>query len=86
MDWLKSNKVTAIVGAGLAVVALQGYGFVSMRSALENRMDSLEHAMQSSLCDPTRPGESRTRSNTSFVARGALAAALGFLASGRLSL
>jgi len=46
MDWLKSNKVTAIVGAGLAVVALQGYGFVSMRSALENRMDSLEHAMQ----------------------------------------
>ena len=46
MDWLKSNKVTAIVGAGLAVIALQGYGFVSMRSALENRMDLLERSME----------------------------------------
>jgi len=46
MDWLKS-KTTAVIGGCVAlVVAFQGYGLVSMRSALENRMSSLEHEMQ----------------------------------------
>jgi len=45
MDWLKS-KTTAIIGGCVALVAFQGYGLISMRSALENRMSSLEREMQ----------------------------------------
>jgi len=45
MHWLK-GKTTAIVGACVALIGLQGYGFVSMRSALEDRMSSLERVMQ----------------------------------------
>jgi len=48
MDWLKSlkSKTTALIGGVVALMALQGYGFLSLRSALENRMGSLEHEMQ----------------------------------------
>jgi len=45
MDWLKSKR-TAVIGVCVALIAFQGYGFVSMRSALENRMSSLERDMQ----------------------------------------
>jgi len=45
MDWLKSKR-TAVIGVCVALIAFQGYGFVSMRSALENRMSWLERDMQ----------------------------------------
>ena len=45
MDWLKS-KTTALIGGVVALIALQGYGFVSLRSALENRIGTIEHQMQ----------------------------------------
>ena len=34
MDWL-SSKTTALAGGCFVLVALQGYGLMSMRSALE---------------------------------------------------
>lgn len=45
MNWLTS-KTAAIGAVCLAFVGLQGYGFVSMRSALEDRMGSIEREVQ----------------------------------------
>src|SRR5688572_20687902 len=44
MGWLTSK--TAIVGGCLAVVGLQGYGLMSVRGALEDRVSSLEMEVQ----------------------------------------
>ena len=46
MDWLKS-KTTAIAGGCLALIGLQGYGLVSMRTALDDRVGSAERDFQS---------------------------------------
>jgi chromosome segregation ATPase len=46
MEWLKS-KTTIIGGACLALVGLQGWGMVSMRSAMEGRVSSMERQLQS---------------------------------------
>jgi chromosome segregation ATPase len=49
MEWLKS-KTTVIAGSCLALIGLQGYGMMSMRSSLEDRIGSVEqqvHSMQS---------------------------------------
>ena len=45
MEWLKS-KTTAIAGGCLALVGLQGYGLMSMRGTVEERMGSIEREMQ----------------------------------------
>jgi len=45
MEWLKS-KTTLIAGGCLAVVGLQGYGMMSMRSTLDDRVSSVEHELQ----------------------------------------
>ena len=44
MDWLKSR--TAIAGGCLALVGLQGYGLVSVRGTMDQRIGSLEAEMQ----------------------------------------
>ncbi len=41
MDWLKS-KTTLIAGGCLALIGLQGYGMMSMRGTMEERMSSVE--------------------------------------------
>jgi chromosome segregation ATPase len=41
MEWLKS-KTTMIAGGCLAVLGLQGYGIMSMRSTMEDRVSSVE--------------------------------------------
>jgi chromosome segregation ATPase len=41
MEWLKS-KTTMIAGGCLAVLGLQGYGIMSMRSTMEDRVGSVE--------------------------------------------
>ena len=46
MDWLKS-KTTMIVGGFLALIGLQGYGLMSMRGTMEERVASVEHELQS---------------------------------------
>ena len=46
MHWIKS-KTLAIAGACLAILGLQGYGIVSMRSTFEKRMGSLEGQIES---------------------------------------
>jgi chromosome segregation ATPase len=46
MEWLKS-KTTMIAGGCLALIGLQGYGMMSMRGALEDRMGSVERELQS---------------------------------------
>jgi len=46
MEWLKSK--TTMVGAGcLALIGLQGYGMMSMRGTLEERMGSMEQQLHS---------------------------------------
>jgi chromosome segregation ATPase len=46
MEWLKS-KTTIIVGGCLALIGLQGYGTMSMRNKLEDRVNSVERENQS---------------------------------------
>ena len=45
MDWLKS-KTTLIAGGCLALIGLQGYGMMSMRGIMEERMSSVERQLQ----------------------------------------
>src|SRR5262249_31503862 len=45
MEWLKS-KTTMIAGACLAIIGLQGYGMMSMRSSMEERVRAIENDMQ----------------------------------------
>jgi Skp family chaperone for outer membrane proteins len=45
MEWLKS-KTTMIAGGCLALLGLQGYGMMSMRSTLDDRIGSIEHQLQ----------------------------------------
>jgi DNA repair exonuclease SbcCD ATPase subunit len=45
MDWLKS-KTTALAGGCFALIALQGYGLMSMRSTLDERLGAAEHDLQ----------------------------------------
>jgi hypothetical protein len=46
MEWLKS-KTTIIGGACLALVGLQGWGMMSMRNGMEERVGSMERQLQS---------------------------------------
>jgi len=46
MDWLKS-KTTMVAGGCLALIGLQGYGMMSMRGTMEDRVASVEHELQS---------------------------------------
>jgi chromosome segregation ATPase len=46
MDWLRS-KTTAIAGGCLALIALQGYGLMSTRKAVNERIASAEREFQS---------------------------------------
>jgi chromosome segregation ATPase len=46
MEWLKS-KTTIIGGAVLALIGLQGWGMMSMRSTMEERVSSMERQLQS---------------------------------------
>jgi DNA repair exonuclease SbcCD ATPase subunit len=48
MDWLKS-KTTAIAGGCFAVIALQGYGLMSMRNTVDEKIGSAERDFQSAL-------------------------------------
>src|ERR1041384_6004004 len=41
MEWLKS-KTTMIAGGCLALIGLQGYGVMSMRSSIDGRVSSIE--------------------------------------------
>src|SRR4030095_17149138 len=45
MEWLKS-KTTMIAGGCLALIGLQGYGMMSMRSNFENRCAAVETQLQ----------------------------------------
>jgi vacuolar-type H+-ATPase subunit I/STV1 len=45
MDWLKS-KTTMVVAGCLALLGLQGYGMLSMRGTMEERMSSVERELQ----------------------------------------
>jgi hypothetical protein len=45
MDWIKS-KTAMIAGACLAIVGLQGYGMMSMRSTMDERIRAVENDMQ----------------------------------------
>jgi len=45
MDWLKS-KTTVVAGGCLALLGLQGYGMMSMRNTMEDRMGSVERELQ----------------------------------------
>jgi len=45
MDWLKS-KTTLVAGGCLALIGLQGYGMMSMRGTMEDRMSSVERELQ----------------------------------------
>jgi len=45
MDWLKS-KTTLVAGGCLALIGLQGYGMMSMRSTMEERVASVERELQ----------------------------------------
>jgi len=47
MDWLKSKTTAIAGGCCLALIGLQGYGLVSMRSALDDRVGSAERELQS---------------------------------------
>jgi hypothetical protein len=45
MEWLKSK--TALIGGGcLALIGLQGYGMMSMRGTMEERVNSVERELQ----------------------------------------
>jgi len=46
MEWLKS-KTTIVAGSFLALLGLQGYGMMSMRSTMEDRVSSVERELQS---------------------------------------
>jgi hypothetical protein len=46
MEWLKS-KTALIVGGCLALLGLQGYGMMSMRGTMEERVSSVERELQS---------------------------------------
>ncbi len=46
MDWLKS-KTTMVAGGCLALIGLQGYGMMSMRTTMEDRVASVERELQS---------------------------------------
>jgi chromosome segregation ATPase len=46
MEWLKS-KTTLVAGGFLALIGLQGYGMMSTRGAMEDRMGSVERELQS---------------------------------------
>jgi DNA repair exonuclease SbcCD ATPase subunit len=45
MEWLKS-KTTMIAGGCLAIIGLQGYGMMSMRSTIDERVKSIEHQLE----------------------------------------
>src|SRR5215467_1877316 len=45
MEWLKS-KTTMVAGGCLALLGLQGYGMMSMRGTMEERMSAVEHELQ----------------------------------------
>ncbi|PYS43531.1 MAG: hypothetical protein DMG14_00710 [Acidobacteria bacterium] len=45
MDWLKS-KTTVIAGSCLALVGLQGYGLMSMRNTMDDRVNSIQRDLQ----------------------------------------
>src|SRR5713226_5811016 len=45
MDWIKSK--TAIAGGCFAIIALQGYGWMSVRNSVDERLGSVEHQVQS---------------------------------------
>jgi chromosome segregation ATPase len=45
MEWLKS-KTVILAGGFLALLGLQGYGMMSMRSTMEERVSSLERELQ----------------------------------------
>src|SRR5215475_4341491 len=45
MEWLKS-KTTLVAGGCLALLGLQGYGMISMRNTMEERMSSVERDLQ----------------------------------------
>lgn len=46
MEWLKS-KTTLLAGGFLALIGLQGYGMMSMRSTMEDRVSSIERELAS---------------------------------------
>jgi len=46
MEWLKS-KTTLVAGGCLALIGLQGYGMMSLRDGLEQKIGSIEHELQS---------------------------------------
>ena len=45
MDWLKS-KTAMIAGGCLAIIGLQGYGMMSMRSSMDERIRAVENDVQ----------------------------------------
>src|SRR5262245_24190634 len=45
MEWLKS-KTTMIAGGCLAIIGLQGYGMMSMRTTMDERIRAVENEMQ----------------------------------------
>ena len=45
MDWIRSK--TAIAGGCFALIALQGYGWMSVRNSVDERMGSVEQQVQS---------------------------------------
>lgn len=45
MEWLKS-KTTMIAGGCLAIIGLQGYGMMSMRNTVDQRVSSIEQQLQ----------------------------------------
>ena len=47
MDWLKSKTTAIAGGCCLALVGLQGYGLMSMRSTIDDRVGSAEREFQS---------------------------------------
>jgi len=46
MEWLRS-KTTALAGGCLALIALEGYGLISMRSAVDEKIGSARREFQS---------------------------------------
>src|SRR5438128_11590912 len=47
MDWVKSKTTAIAGGCCLALIGLQGYGLMSVRSALDDRVGSAEREFQS---------------------------------------
>ena len=47
MDWVKSKTTAIAGGCCLALIGLEGYGLMSMRSALDDRVGSAEREFQS---------------------------------------